>query len=172
MARRGGRTFTRGVRRPVDWSASANQSAMVPVAAATAVLLESFTPIVGGETVIRTRGIFTWQTDQLIASEDQFGAVGMCVVTAQAVSVGISAIPHPATDAAWGGWLWHSFFASSWSFLSSTGVEANIQHQIIIDSKAMRKVDEDERLVMVCENTNATQGFLVANSERILSKVH
>ncbi len=161
----------RGTRRPTDWSASAVASALTSLAANTIVLSETFTPIVGGETLIRTRGLFSWRSDQQAADEALLGAVGIAVVTAQAVSVGITAIPHPDTDSAWGGWLWHSYFSSSLSLGTSVGFDANDMQRIWIDSKAMRKVDEDERLVVVVENSSSF-GMQFNTSERLLSKIH
>ena len=173
MARRRGSSFVRGQRRATDWSASSVSTAFAAVAASSAVLLETFTPVVGGETVIRTRGLFAIVSDQQGANESQIGAVGIAVVTAQAVSVGITAIPHPDTDAAWGGWFWHSYFKDQTFFRSSVGITFGPQmvRQIVIDSKAMRKVDEDERVVVVVENSGAF-GIQVDNSERFLSKLH
>ena len=165
------RTFVRGLRRAVDWSASAVQAAAVNIAGTSAVLLEAFTPILGGETVIRTRGHLYYFSDQISADEDTLGAFGICVVTAQAVSVGITAVPHPGTDAAWGGWLYHTFLHSHFEFASSVGFRFNGGIGVDIDSKAMRKVGEDERLVVVAENMSST-GFSLMNSERFLSKIH
>ena len=171
MARRR-RGFVRGPRRAVDWSASSVLAAPVTVPGASAVLIETFQPIAGGETVIRTRGMLGWESDQTAATERQIGAFGICVVTQQATTVGITAIPHPATDAAWGGWLYHTFFFSEFRLTTAAGFESNFLNSMVIDSKAMRKVDEDERLVVVVENTHATQSFLFFNSERFLTKVH
>ena len=163
--------FNRGPRRAVDWSASAPIAGYSGLAGSSAVISENFTPIVGGETIIRTRGLFSYGSDQVAATEDIVGAFGICVVTAQALSVGITAVPHPATDASWGGWLYHTFFAQQMRFASAIGLEPQWVNNIVIDSKAMRKVDEDERLVVVIENTSTT-GMLFYNSERFLSKVH
>jgi len=173
MARRhGGRGFVRGPRRATDWSASLVQDSQVTVPASSAVLLETFVPIVGGETIIRTRGLFTIASDQSVGTEIQFGAFGICVVTQQAAGIGITAIPHPSTDAAWGGWFVHGFFAEEFRFLSAIGFQPHNAAQFPIDSKAMRKVDEDERVVVVIENTGATTGLLVSDSFRFLTKVH
>ncbi len=171
MARRA-RSFTRGPRRAVDWSASGVLTTGVTVAAGVALLLESFTPIVGGETLIRTRGVLAFWSDQSATNETQIGAFGIAVVTQQAVSVGITAIPHPGTDAAWGGWVYHTYLHARFQIGSAVGFQGNFATQIEIDSKGMRKVDEDERLVVVVENMNPSHGFVIANSERFLSKVH
>ena len=170
MARRT-RSFVRGPRTATDWSASTPITAFTTVAASTAVLDQVFIPLPGGETVLRTRGIFTFMSDQAAANENVLGAVGIGVVSEQAATVGITAIPHPATDAAWGGWLWHSFFASRLQFVSAVGVLPEMAQTIVIDSKAMRKVGENERLVLVMENSSI-KGLQFGMSVRILSKVH
>jgi len=171
MARRHVSSFTRGPRRAVDWSASSVIAGYTGLAGSTAALSEVFTPIPGGETVIRTRGLLSVGSDQVAATEDIVGAFGIAVVTAQAVSVGITAVPHPGTDAAWGGWLYHTFFAAQMRFASAIGLHPDWVTNTVIDSKAMRKVDEDERLVVVIENM-ATTGLLFFHSERFLSKIH
>ena len=173
MARRFVRAgFTRGPRKATDWSASSALVGPVSIPANTKVLLETFIPIAGGETVIRVRGMFAWTSDQQAASEEQFGAFGICVVSDIAAAAGVASIPSPGEEAAWGGWLYHSFFFSKLAFASGVGIMPGVMHRIEIDSKAMRKVDEDDRLVVVVENTHTTHGFRFANSERILSKVH
>jgi len=171
MARRVSRTFSRGPRRATDWGASTPLTTFVTVPASSAVLLEVFVPFTGGETIIRTRGLMTYRSDQVAASEVNIGAFGIGVVTAQAVSVGITAIPHPVTDAAWGGWLWHSYFANRFNFASATGLQFDGVFQIPVDSKAMRKIDEDERMVVVIENSTAV-GMQCSSQERVLTKLH
>ena len=171
MARRAVRSFRRGPRRATDWSATAVKVALAAVAGSTKVILDSFTPIAGGETVIRVRGTFGWASDQEAATEVQLGAVGICVVTEQAATIGITAVPHPNTDAAWGGWLWHSYYKSKVFFNTGSAMNFDPLHVITIDSKAMRKVDEDERLLFIIENSTG-EGVDVASNFRILSKLH
>jgi len=173
MARRLARTFSRGPRSATDWTASPPITAFTTLSATSAILDLTFVPLSGGETVLRTRGIFTYMSDQAAANENVMGAVGIGVVSAQAESVGITAIPHPATDASWGGWLFHSFFATRVQFVSAVGVlsGASFAQEIVIDSKAMRKVGDDYRLVMVVENTS-NKGMQYGLQLRILSKIH
>ncbi len=172
MARRQlARSFVRGPRKATDWSASSILTGVLSVAGSSAVLDEVFTPIVGGETIIRTRGMMGWNTDQEITDELQLGAFGLAIVSEQAATVGITAIPHPSTDAAWGGWFYHQFIMSKFTFISGVGVEPNVMQRMVVDSKAMRKVGENERLVSVWEATSTT-GFEAFSSLRILSKVH
>ena len=170
------RRFTRpshrsGVKTKKDWSASAPETSTTAVPASSAQLLQTFTPIVGGETVLRTRGLISIASDQEAFDELQIGAYGIGVVTEQAASIGITAIPHPNTDAAWGGWLYHTYYSYQYRSLTAVGAMADFAHQIVVDSKAMRIVRDDERLVMVIENS-AAFGIEVFNSFRILSKVN
>ena len=167
MARK--RFASRGPKRHGDWSASSPQGAGGAIGPSSAVLMETFTPTGAGETLIRSRGIISVRSDQVIATEEFIGAVGLGVVSAQAASVGITAIPHPATDAAWGGWLWHSYFSSVYLFRDATGSSPNGVVLINVDSKAMRKVGEEERLVAVVENS-AADGTLVVSQFRFYSK--
>ncbi len=113
-----------------------------------------------------------WASDQTAAQEDQFGAFGICVVTEQAASIGVSAVPHPGTDAAWGGWVVHQYFASQFARLSASGVAADFMHLIQIDSKGMRKIGENERVVTIWQNMGATHGMNTFSSFRFVTKVH
>jgi len=171
MARRHVGRFTRGPRKATDWSASAALTAGLAVAASSAAIDEVFTPIVGGETLIRTRGMLGWESDQSAATEQQIGAYGICVVSEQAATVGITAVPHPGTDAAWGGWLYHTYFFSEFRFLTAAGFDPRNLQTMVVDSKAMRKIDEDDRLVTVVEVTG-TKGITFFSALRLLSKVH
>ena len=167
-----GRNFARRTGAPkrlTDWSASSPVTGPDVVAATTKALLEVFTPIVAGETVVRTRGFFGYESDQVAATEFFAGAFGIGVVTKVAAGIGITAIPGPATDAGWDGWLYHRYFANRFEFISGVGVEANPIINIEIDSKAMRKVTEDDRLVVVAENS-ASAGMQIMHAIRILTK--
>ena len=108
MARR---PFVRSVRRSTAWVASPAEAAGTMIPASSAVLLQTVVPQQSGLTVIRIRGQYLIQSDQVVGSELVLGAVGIGKVTVNAVAVGISAIPHPGADADWDGWMYHSFFS-------------------------------------------------------------
>ena len=169
MARRFVRGHVGGSKRHGEWSSSTPLTALTVLAGSTALLTQIFVPQDAGETIIRTRGLFGWSSDQTSAGEDQMGAVGIGVVSEQAATVGITAVPHPDTDAAWGGWLWHSYYASRLSAASAVGFEPGMFHRITIDSKAMRKLGESERMIVVVENSNPG-GIVLYDSIRIFTK--
>ncbi len=161
-----GRTVSK--KRHGDWVGSAAVDGSTALAASTVLLDQVFIPDAPGETVIRTRGLFGVESDQSAASESANGAVGIGVVSAQAVSVGITAVPHPVTDAGWNGWFWHSYWNSTVRVSSAVGFQ-NLLRNITIDSKAMRKVGDEERVVIVLENS-ATVGVRFFMDVRIYSK--
>jgi len=163
------RIVTRSTKRHGEWTGSTPQTSLAALAGSSAVLDQTFTPSAPGETLVRTRGLFGVRTDQQTASENIMGAVGIGIVSAQAVSVGITAIPHPDTDSSWSGWLWHQYFTASMVFGTAVGLEFQAINTWIIDSKAMRKVGDEERVVVVVENSSST-GMVYYISERLYSK--
>ena len=169
MARsvRGG--FQRGAVRLTEWDATVPESAFQGLAANTAVLDSTFATV-DAETIIRTRGLLTVRTDQVSALEDPFGAVGMCVVSDQAVAIGVTAIPTPYTDAESDLWLFHSFWAAPIT-LATGAAFANVSTQIHLESKAMRRINEDQTLCLVVENGSGTFGCSYRLDARILYKV-
>jgi len=168
MARRT-RVFARGSQRHTDWGASVPAGSFLSVGGATVTLLETFVPNAGGETLIRTRGMLSFGSDQFVAGEQQLGSFGIGVVSAQAEALGITAIPHPGDDAAWGGWLYHTFLFNRFNFSSAVSTQAIATVNIVIDSKAMRKVSDEERLVVVLQNSGSN-GMTFTHSIRVLSK--
>ncbi len=79
-------------------------------------------------------------------------------------------MPSPVDDASNDGWLWHSFV----DFMAS-GVGANFPgygYRVEIDSKAMRKVNDNERVVMRYQSTlSAGVTVKIAGDFRVLSKL-
>ena len=82
-------------------------------------------------------------------------------------------MPTPVTDS--GSDLFFQFdrIQSSIRFASAVGF-AKVSNEIVIDSKAMRKVNQDEQLVTVGESEAAglTSGFLMLGYMRCLIKLH
>ena len=99
-------------------------------------------------TVIRLRGSFLAYLSTVTAALDGFaGAMGIGLVTASAFDAGIGSVPTPITEADWDGWMYHKFFAcrgaAAGSLVASPGA---IAFRDDVDSKAMRKFDEDMRI--------------------------
>ena len=140
------------------------------IAGNTAVLLGTFTLSNAGidETILRSLGSLFVRSDQLAAIENQVGAVGMIVVSDQAISVGITAVPHPVTDIDDDGWFVHMPIAQTLHFGDATGF-ATIPGTTF-DSKAKRVVHDGQSVALVVENASA-DGFTIGGIIRSLSMV-
>jgi len=123
-------------------------------------------------TIIRTHLFWRIQTDQSIASENQFAGLGMCVVSEEAAAVGVTAVPTPITDLGSDLWFVHELMANQYQFLSGIGA-GNVGIHSWIDSKAMRKVNDDQDALLVGEfDTALSDGFTLIVGGRLLIKEH
>ncbi len=121
-------------------------------------------------TVVRTRGFWSVESDQIAATEVFGAALGHIVVTQQATAIGVSAVPTPSSDDG-ADWfmldrLWQSFRRAD-----GTG-EMLFQVQKDVDSKAMRKLDQGDDLAVVIESGPVDAGQIVQLYARHLIKLH
>ncbi len=82
-------------------------------------------------------------------------------------------MPTPLADEDWEGWIWHSYWQtrSITATIADGANAAALQTRIKVDSKAMRKWDEDQRLVGVVETVeNDTAACEIQGDTRILVK--
>ena len=121
-------------------------------------------------TVIRTRGFMHCQSDQAALPETFGVGLGMAVVSDQAAAIGVTAVPTPVTDK--GSDLWYVYESLFGATIGDAfvGNMANRGVQKEIDSKAMRKVNDDQDLIVVVENEIA--GCVVTYTGRFLVKLH
>ncbi len=77
-------------------------------------------------------------------------AFGIGVVSSDAFAVGISAMPDPFTDASYP-WMWWDY-----EVLTSQTGELFASRKIIIDVKAMRKIDIGQTLAFVVQTRDAS----------------
>ena len=117
--------------------------------------------VTDGQTIVRTRGELVALLSSADAVTSGFhGAFGIAKVTAQAVAIGVTAVPGPLTDDDWDGWLYHRYLSCiSADPATTTGaVTAPLQLgagsgaiRLEVDSKAMRKIAENESVVAMME---------------------
>jgi len=124
-------------------------------------------------TIVRTRLQIGIVSDQVIATEEALGAVGVAVVSDQAEAIGITAVPTPTTDMASDLWLVHQIIMTGFTFASGVGISEPGFFQYSVDSKAMRKVQDGEDVVVVAEgNSASTGGFNLVVGGRMLVKLN
>ena len=109
---------------------------------------------VNGLTIARIRGEFVHNITLATSVGDGFEsfAVGIRIVSAEAFSVGITAIPSPLVDSDDDGWMW-IFMGGHLTSRETTEVNRGPigAQRIPIDTKAMRKLKEGHLVVGLVE---------------------
>ncbi len=139
----------RSPRRIVDWGLGPANS--VTITSPGKQLWTTGTSPSQNLTVIRTRGMIEYALITANAAGSGFvGASGIYMMTEDAFAVGVTAALDPLLDSNSDMWLWHSFFQTH--AITSTiadGVNAvAAYHRVEIDSKAMRKNFDPERVMV------------------------
>ena len=180
MARRrlvGTRSALRqGQRRIVEWFAGPATTVTTNLAASTVLLHSSFNAAAVALlpfTIMRTRGELWVFSDQDAATRTPFGAIGISVVSAQALAAGVASVPDPITDEGSDLFFLHQFWMAHITVLSSVGFQGgDFLSRYSFDSKAMRKVSIDQQVAVVIANQAATGGINFVWRFRMLVKLH
>ena len=152
MAR--GRRYASGPKRQVTWIGSADQNT-VAVATGASAIVASFAPDsvpFNKPTIVRTRGEIGVRPESAGADLGVSGAFGVCVVNSDAFAAGAASIPAPFDDAGWDGWFVWQSVARHVEFVDGTGFEINAMWNWQVDSKAMRKVGDNETIVLMYQS--------------------
>ena len=163
--------MARGNRRETSWLD-------IPVASfslgtATSVLNASLTAAELAKrpfTIVRTHLEIFFASDQVAASEIYSAGVGLCVVSDQALAIGVTAVLTPVTDLESDLWLLHKLMFGSFLLGDGTGFIESAGQSISIDSKAMRKVNGDQDVVLTFETGGSGMQFIVGGC--LLIKEH
>ena len=165
---------SRGVRRQTRWLDLPATSVSL-AGASTAALILSLTAeelALRPFTIVRVRLSWFIKTDQFVASETQQAAVGMAVVSSQSEAIGATAVPTPFTDLSSDLWLMHDIISNQNVFGTGVGFDqiGGVEH--LVDSKAMRKVEDGQDVVVVLETSSLSAGVNTITAGRVLIKMH
>ena len=150
----------RGPRRLTSWDVGPGNTTVVPLTASGKTLFAGVSPVRDGLTLIRLRGqLSAALTSSSITQGGYNCALGVGIVTVNAFNVGTTAVPGPLTDEAWDGWLWHQYFrlTSSGTIAGGASTDEDLAGVLTtsfrteVDSKAMRKVNNEEIIIAVLE---------------------
>ena len=125
-------------------------------------------------TIVRMRGsiVLTLQTVTAITDHMRIG-VGIGIVTTQAFNAGAASVPMPLAEQEWDGWMWHQYVHLQPVSAVEGGVDAVLSVvRLEIDSKAMRKMNNDERMygALETEETGTVAATFAADT-RVLVKL-
>ena len=169
VAHRRSFTQTRGAKRKSEWfqfqdvavTNTGNSSTLVFSLNAAALAVRPFT-------VVRTHFAFYLESDQAAGHETQAASWGAVVVGDQAVLVGITALPLPDTDLGSSLWFAHKTMYADGVALTDVTTPGKYFE---VDSKAMRKIEMGDDIVIVVENMMSS-GWTMRMAGRMLVKTH
>ena len=176
MARRFSRSrFIRPAPRTKMWigntlsvqTVAANTAVLLGVLSASALLLRPFT-------ILRTRVLVGWSTDNTTGSEEPTGVYGEIVVTDSASAAGVASIPDPITEPT-AAWFIYQPLLEKITTVTAVGIQrggGGGYNQYMVDSKSMRKVGPDDDIVSIGVNNNASHGALLVTVGRQLIQLH
>ncbi len=174
MARRRSSRFVRPAPRTKMWIGAgvgftaivASSVQLIGSLSAGALLLRPFT-------IIRTRLLLGYESDQQAASEDSRGSYGIIVVTDSASAIGATAVPDPSVVTGNPEADWHVSqpVMQARKFSSAVGIWDSLIHQYVIDSKAMRKVGPDDDIVSMFSEDGGNGSNLFTQG-RVLIQLH
>ena len=167
--KRGTRVVSRSTRRltswfqfvPADTTLGGASVALVFSLNAAALALRPFT-------VVRSHFVVKVRSDQAAAIEQQNVGFGIAVVSDQAVAIGVTAVPTPITEMGSNLWFQHALIFSDESALTDRTRPAVGKD---LDSKAMRKVEIGQDIIVVLETSPSIgNGAIVTVGGRMLIK--
>jgi len=132
--------------------AAANVSVMSHSLSAGALALAPFT-------VVRTRGVWHVRTDATGAAEFYSVSLGFAQVSVQASTIGVSAIPTPVTDGGSGNFFVYETISGFHELVTDVG-KLEGGRMLTFDSKAMRKIQEEDDVVIVQETSGLSSGAI------------
>ena len=161
-------------RRAVVWGEGTGSSVVTTISTSAKTFLGSSVTFGEKTTIIRQRGMLT----AILRTTNGAGAgfhcgLGVGVISADALAVGVTAVPGPLTDMGWP-WLIHRIFdVNSVTATVADGANAvGCFLRLEIDSKAMRKVGPNEAIVAVLESVESgTEVMDVLFDTRLLLKL-
>ncbi len=143
-------------------------------AASTAAIIGSFSAAalaLRPFTIVRTRGFLHIRSDQTAATENWGASYGLAVVSDQAVAIGVTAVPTPETDK--GSDLWFVYESIYGQFtLGSQVAFTEVGYFKDFDSRAMRKVEDGQDLIIAIETPSISGSARVMDTLRMLIKLH
>ena len=147
------RRFASSLSRKTAWDKGPGSVTSQTTSASGQVVLGlGLSSLLDGQTVVRIRGEFIAYLTAATALGDGYsGAFGIGMSTQNAFTdIGITALMHPLDDSDWDGWMYHLFFSCKAAGpIVQAAVALSTDNSLIssvrvaVDTKAMRKFDED-----------------------------
>ena len=151
-----------------DWALGPGASAQQTISTTSVTIIGAgVVSTVSQITIMRTRGLLMLNLLTAGVVGDGFtGAFGIMVASDQAFGNGVASMPSPVNEMEANVWLYHQFISVHRSL--GVGAASEVQ-RIDVDSKAMRKFDDQQTMVGILEVTETgTATMNVSFDSRIL----
>ncbi len=165
--RSGGFSRGRGLRQRTDWVRFQDGSSTSVPAASKALLISSLA-LESEATIRRTILHLHISSDQSAASELQLGAVGAHIATDRAIAAGAASLLGPVTDRDDDSWFLWGPINQQLFVATAVGVEPMFGHVFVYDSKAQRRLQTGQGMVLMIENASSSDAFNVTLGISIL----
>ena len=159
-----------GGKRETSWIAIAPATASIDSSSVFMSSLNAAALALRPFTIVRTYLEIMLRGDNLGANESVVAAVGMAVVSDQAAAAGVASVPTPLTELGSDLFYIHQIAMQRFNFITVSGVLLGGQHYSI-NSKAMRKVNNDSDIILVSEALHQ-EGGVITVAGRFLIKEH
>ena len=160
----------RSTRRLSTWLQFNNVSTTITAGGGTLIFTLNATALaLWPFTVVRSHFELELLSDQAAAIESQAASFGIAVVSSESSGAGVTALPTPATDMGSDLWFVHKNLYADESVLTD---RTRPSTKVSIDSKAMRKVNGDQDVVVLAELNAGASGFIINITGRMLIKVN
>jgi len=177
MARRfqTSRRFQQGTRRKTMWVGGVSTGSQTPttIAANSVAIVSVFDarlfPEAAQATVVRVRGILQIGNLGISSGNDPVGAFGIMVVDGEAFDAGVGSVSTPWTESGNNAWLYHTYWGAQQQVAGGAAIAMN--SNIIIDSRAMRKLPQGRVVVNVIENASGADAAQFHFNVRMLLKL-
>ncbi len=163
MARRHARVFTRPAPRTKMWIGNGLGRTVIVGGAKTFIAqLGTLALSVRPFTILRTRLVIGWTSDQEAADEGPFGEYGQTIVTENASGVGVTALPDPSSVSGdpENDWFVHQPVVAQLAIIGAISAATLMSQIMTVDSKAMRKVGIDDQVVDMFTEDGGVGGLL------------
>ncbi len=172
-SRKSGFILRAGVMRRETFWLGIGHNSVALAASATAALTNSTPADILAQrpfTIVRT--IINWlaHSDQSAATENYVGNVGYSVVSEQAIAIGISAVPTPATDQGSDMFFLHQSWEGRFELVGADVTTNLVSREV--ESKAMRKVEDGQDIAFAVEAGIGEAGVTIKTVGRMLIKLH
>ena len=175
--------FSRGrPRRKTTWSLGPGGDDLLSMdtigfsASGQFILGSGVAPVVPELTIVRIRGyleVGLRTADAALAGYNYVAGIG--IVSGDAFSVGVTAVPKPFDDIDWPGWLWihmSGLHAPAGALASSSADAQTTREVVVIDTKAMRKLGTNEVLFMIVQAAETGAATMdIRGGTRVLVKL-